>query len=81
MLTLFPYDSAGHSETGVGGPAMVTNGRTAMLVMRNFGYLGLHTVVDEKSSLARGRLVDFTGELQLRRTFDSTVCIFCAILL
>jgi len=38
-----------------------------MLVMRNFGYLGLHTVVDSKSSLARDRLVDFTGELQLRR--------------
>lgn len=37
-----------------------------MLVMRNFGYLGLHTVVDKKSSLARDRLVDFTGELQLR---------------
>ena len=38
-----------------------------MLVMRNFGYLGLHGVVDKKSSLARDRLVDFTGELQLRR--------------
>jgi len=38
-----------------------------MLVMRNFGYLGLHTVVDSKSSLARDRLVDFTGEIQLRR--------------
>lgn len=37
-----------------------------MLVMRNFGYLGLHTVVDKKSSLARDRLVDFTGELQVR---------------
>lgn len=41
-----------------------------MLVMRNFGYLGLHTVVDSKSSLARDRLVDFTGELQLRRKSD-----------
>ena len=38
-----------------------------MLVMRNFGYLGLHMVVDSVSSLARDRLVDFTGELQLRR--------------
>jgi hypothetical protein len=38
-----------------------------MLVMRNFGYLGLHNVVNNKSSLARHRLVDFTGELQLRR--------------
>jgi hypothetical protein len=37
-----------------------------MLVMRNFGYLGLHKVVDKKSSLSRDRLVDFTGELQLR---------------
>lgn len=51
----------------MGGPAPVTNGGTAMLVMRNFGYLGLHAVVDSKSSLARHRLVDFTGELQLRR--------------
>jgi hypothetical protein len=41
-----------------------------MLVMRNFGYLGLHAVVDNKSSLARDRLVDFTGELQLRRRVD-----------
>lgn len=41
-----------------------------MLVMRNFGYLGLHAVVDSKSSLARNRLVDFTGELQLRRRTD-----------
>lgn len=37
-----------------------------MLVMRNFGYLGLHAVVDKKSNLARDRLVDFTGELQIR---------------
>ena len=41
-----------------------------MLIMRNFGYLGLHAVVDSKSSLARDRLVDFTGELQLRRRTD-----------
>jgi C2 domain in Dock180 and Zizimin proteins len=45
----------------------VTNGGTAMLVMRNFGYLGLHHVVNNKSSLARHRLVDFSGELQVRR--------------
>ncbi len=38
-----------------------------MLVMRNFGYLGLHPVIDSKSSLARDRLVDFTGEVQVRR--------------
>lgn len=42
-----------------------------MLVMRNFGYLGLHAVVDTKSSLARHRVVDFTGELQLRRRTES----------
>lgn len=49
------------------GAAPVTNGGTAMLVMRNFGYLGLHPVIDTKSSLARERLVDFTGEVQVRR--------------
>jgi hypothetical protein len=38
-----------------------------MLVMRNFGYLGLHCVVNNKSSLAPDRLVDFTGEIQIRR--------------
>lgn len=39
-----------------------------MLVMRNFGYLGLHQAVYSKSSLrARDRLVDFSGELQVRR--------------
>jgi len=35
--------------------------------MRNFGHLGLQSVVNTKSSLARDRLVDFTGEFQLRR--------------
>jgi len=64
---VFYHFRADHRANGVGGPAPVTNGGTAMLVMRNFGYLGLHTVVDSKSSLARDRLVDFTGELQLRR--------------
>jgi hypothetical protein len=38
-----------------------------MLVMRNFGYLGLHSAVFSKGSLARDRLVDFSGELQVRR--------------
>lgn len=42
-----------------------------MLVMRNFGYLGLHAVVHSRSSLARDRLVDFTGELQIRRRNES----------
>jgi len=41
-----------------------------MLVMRNFGYLGLHSAVFSKGSLARDRLVDFSGELQIRREED-----------
>jgi hypothetical protein len=65
MVMLYPR--ADHRGSGVGGPAPVTNGGTAMLVMRSFGYLGLHEVVSSKSSLARDRLVDFTGEMQLRR--------------
>jgi hypothetical protein len=65
MVMLYPR--ADHRASGIGGPAPVTNGGTAMLVMRNFGYLGLHEVVNSKSSLARDRLVDFTGEMQLRR--------------
>ena len=48
-------------------PAELTKGGSAMLVMRNFGHLGLQSVVNTKSSLARDRLVDFTGEFQLRR--------------
>lgn len=48
----------------------MTNGGVAVLVMRNFGYLGLHTVVDKKSKLSFDRLVDFTGELQLRRSTE-----------
>ena len=69
-----PTDSsdcrADHKASGIGGPAPVTNKGTAMLVMRNFGYLGLHSVVHSKSSLARDRLVDFTREIQLRRRVD-----------
>lgn len=38
----------------------------ALLVMRYFGYLGMHTILKRKSSLARERLVDFTGELQVK---------------
>ncbi|KAG7374623.1 Dock homology region 2 domain containing protein [Nitzschia inconspicua] len=70
MVMLYP--KADHRASGVGGPAPVTNGGTAMLVMRSFGYLGLHEVVSSKSSLARDRLVDFTGEIQLRRREDVT---------
>jgi hypothetical protein len=42
-----------------------------MLVMRNYGYLGLHSVVHSKSTLARDRLVDFTGEVQIRRSEEN----------
>lgn len=38
-----------------------------MLVIRNFGFLGLHSSIHPHSKLARERLVDFTGELQVRR--------------
>mmetsp|Transcript_5966 Transcript_5966/g.9423 ORF Transcript_5966/g.9423 Transcript_5966/m.9423 type:complete len:3872 (+) Transcript_5966:128-11743(+) len=65
MVMLYPR--ADHQSVGISGPAPLTNGGTAMLVMRYFGYLGLHSVVHNKSSLARHRLVDFTGELQIRR--------------
>ncbi|VEU36301.1 unnamed protein product [Pseudo-nitzschia multistriata] len=67
MVMLYPR--ADHITSGI-KPAPVTNGGTAMLVMRNFGYLGLHEVVNGKSSLAKQRLVDFTGEMQLRRNHD-----------
>jgi len=67
MVMLYPR--ADHRASGIGGPAPLTNGGHAMLVMRNFGYLGLHEVVNGKSSLAMDRLIDFTGELQLRRKF------------
>lgn len=49
----------------------MTNKGKAMLVMRNFGYLGLHSVIDSKSVLARDRLVDFTREIQIRRKTES----------
>lgn len=54
-------------SSSTGGPADLTKGGTAMLVMRNFGYLGLHSVIHSKSSLAQDRLVDFTREVQVRR--------------
>ena len=57
---------ADHQSVGIAGPAPLTNGGTAMLVMRNFGYLGLHNVVHNRSSLARKRLVNMSGDLQLR---------------
>ena len=70
MVMLYPR--ADHRASGIGGPAPLTNGGTAMLVMRNFGYLGLHEVVNGKSSLAMDRLIDFTGEMQLRRRDEET---------
>lgn len=69
--SLTPLSRADHKASGIGGPAPVTNRGTAMLVMRNFGYLGLHSVVHSKSSLARDRLVSFTREMQLRRKEES----------
>lgn len=69
---LFPLCSADHRTSGIAGPAPLTNSGTAMLVMRNFGYLGLHQAVFSKSSLrARDRLVDFSGEIQVRREVSS----------
>eukprot|EP00977_Amphora_coffeiformis_P008197 scaffold1834_cov175-Amphora_coffeaeformis.AAC.3 len=69
MVMLNPR--ADRRTAGIGGPAAPTNGGTAMLVMRSFGFLGLHQVVDSASSLARDKLVDFTGELQLLREEDA----------
>lgn len=61
LVMLYP-----RAEPKVGKAASVTRGH-ALLVMRYFGYLGLHSIIEKKSSLARDRLVDFTGELQVRR--------------
>jgi hypothetical protein len=42
-VCLFLFSTrADHKAAGTGDPAPVTNGGTAMLVMRHFGYLGLH---------------------------------------
>lgn len=54
--------------------AKVTNGGRAMLVIRNFGYLGIHSAISKKSKLARERLVDFTGEVQVRRRTKMDSC-------
>jgi hypothetical protein len=45
--------------------ASMTRGH-ALLVMRYFGFLGLHSILKKKSSLAREHLVDFTGELMVK---------------
>ena len=65
MVMLYPR--ANLERAGIAGPAPNTNGGTIMLVMRYFGYLGLHSVLHSTRSLSRHRLVDFTGELQIRR--------------
>ncbi|KAL7581257.1 hypothetical protein ACA910_006028 [Epithemia clementina (nom. ined.)] len=67
MVMLSPREQRAPGSAGT--PVAATNGGTAMLVMRNFGYLGLHQVVSA-SSLGRDRLVDFSGELQFRRKPD-----------
>lgn len=46
--------------------AELTNGGKAMLIIRDFGYMGPHASLSTKSKLARDRLVDFTGETQVR---------------
>ena len=56
---------ADHKSAGIAGPALSTNGGQALLVMRYYGFLGLHNVVRSNSKIARQRLVDFSGELQL----------------
>lgn len=71
MVMLYPR--ANLERAGIGGPAPLTNGGSVMLVMRYFGYLGLHSVVRNKGSLARHRLVDFTGELQIRRIGEGEI--------
>jgi len=65
------FDRSHHDESIQA--ADITNGGTAMLVMRNFGYLGIHSVVSSTSKLARDRLVDFTGEVQVRRKSDNDI--------
>jgi hypothetical protein len=64
MFMLYPR--ANIERLGISAATSNTNGGIAILVMRYFGYLGLHSVVNSKSSFSRHRLVDFTGELQVR---------------
>jgi len=60
LLMLHP-----RAEPRGGKAASMTRGQ-AVLLMRYFGYLGLHSILKKKSSLARERLVDFTGELEVK---------------
>jgi hypothetical protein len=54
----------------IGKVASMTRGH-AFLVMRYFGFLGLHSIIS-KTKMARHRLVDFTRELQVKRGGDSS---------
>ena len=54
-------------------PAELIKEGSAMLVLRNFGYLGLHSSIHSQSKLACDRLVDFTGDLQVRRRFQKEI--------
>ncbi len=45
----------------------VANDGAAVMVLRNFGYLGIHSTMSRSSKLAKDRLVDFTGEVQVRQ--------------
>ncbi len=45
----------------------VANDGAAVMVLRNFGYLGIHSTMSRTSKLAKDRLVDFTGEVQVRQ--------------
>lgn len=64
-IALLSFATNYRAEPRGGKTASVTRGH-ALLVMRYFGFHGLHTILKRKSSLARERLVDFTGELQVQ---------------
>ena len=63
--TLLILVAISSSEPKIAKAAPLTRGH-ALLVTRYFGYLGIHSIIDKKSSLSRERLVDFTGELQVK---------------
>ena len=44
-----------------------------MLIIRDFGHLGMQTVIDGKSKYSCDRLVNFTKEIQTRRRKSSEV--------
>jgi hypothetical protein len=63
-------DDSGSGTT----PEAALIGGTALLVMRNFGYLGLSCAIDTRSTLAKECVVDFTCERQIRRRRDEGEC-------